>query len=266
VTTLAARSVRYAYEVGRPVVDGVDLCSEAGAVHGIVGPNGSGKSTLLALLGGLRSPDEGEVVLDGRALTGLRRIEVARQVALVPQDTSVAFPFTAAEMVLLGRTPHHDRPWFDSSADLDAAEAAMRATGVLDLAARPFLDLSGGERQRVILARAFCQQPSVLLLDEPTSHLDLAHRIGLLELLRRRALDDGLAVVVVLHDLNLAARLCDELTLLCAGRAVASGKPQDVLTEDRVEAVFGVHTHRGTVPGTDTPFLIATSLAKPPQG
>ena len=258
---LTLAGVRFAYGSGPPVVRDVDLSVAPGTVHGLVGPNGSGKSTLLRLMAGLVEPDSGEVALDGRPLGRLPRREVAGCVALVPQNSALAFPFTVAELVLLGRTPHHGRPWFDSARDLATARAAMEATDVLALADRPFQTLSGGERQRVVIARALCQEPSVLLLDEPTAHLDLRHQVRLLGLVRRRSEAQGLTSVVVLHDLNLAGLGCDVVTVLRAGAMVASGAPGAVLTVDLVGEVFGVRAHRGEVPGSAAPWFVPVGVA-----
>jgi len=260
VSPCTLTGVCFSYGSGPVVLSDVDLEVVPGRVHGIVGPNGSGKSTLLKLLAGLLSPQAGEVLLEGRPLATLGRREVARRVALVPQATELAFPFTVSELVLLGRTPHHDRPWSDSAADVAAARAALEAVGVLALAARPVASLSGGERQRVVVARALCQEPSLLLADEPTAHLDLRHQVLLLDLLAERADEGGLTSVVVLHDLNLASGWCHRVTLLGAGRIVATGPPSEVLTPERVAEVYGVEVESGTRPGREARWYVPRGL------
>ena len=260
VPACAARGVGYAYPGGGPVLDGIDLEVAPGALHALVGPNGSGKSTLLRLLAGLARPRTGRIELAGRPLAALGRAEVARRVALVPERLEPAFPLSVSEVVLLGRTPHRDRPWFDSAGDLAAARSALEATGSLEIAARPFSALSSGERQRVVLARAFCQDPSLLLLDEPTAHLDLRHQVALLDLLAARTAS-GLTCLAVLHDLNLAARCAAAVTLLQGGQVVATGPPVEVLTPDRLREVFGVEVAHGRLPGSGAPWFVPVGVA-----
>ena len=255
--------VRFSYSGAEPVLDGIDLDVHRGTLHVLAGPNGSGKSTLLRLLAGLLEPRAGRIELSGRPVSALGRRAVAREVALVPQSVELAFPFTVAEYVLLGRTPHHARPWFDSAGDVRAARTALEATGVLPLSRRPYGSLSGGERQRVVVARALCQEPALLLLDEPTAHLDLRHQVALLDLLALRVRRDGLTCVVVTHDLNLAARCCDTVTLLRTGEIAASGSPAEVLTPSRLRTVFGVEVAHGSLPGSDVPWFVAVGLDEP---
>jgi iron complex transport system ATP-binding protein len=233
-------SVSFAYPGGPPVLRAVDLVVERGTTHGLLGPNGSGKSTLLRLIAGLLRPTAGHVDLEGTAPADARRSELALRVAMVPQSAPATFPYTVLEMVLLGRTPHHSTPWFDSAADLEAARGAMETTSVLDLAERPFTSLSGGERQRVIIARALCQAPRLLLLDEPTAHLDLRHQAMLHRLLPEMAETS----VAALHDLGLAAASCDRVSLLSEGRIAATGSPAEVLSPARLKAVYGVEVER----------------------
>ncbi|MDQ1077830.1 ABC transporter ATP-binding protein [Pseudoroseomonas cervicalis] len=221
---------------GTLILDGVTLSALPGRVLGLLGPNGSGKSSLLRLLAGLRRPQSGEVRLDGRPMAGLRRAAIARRVALVEQHAETEAPVTVEEVVRLGRTPHRSAfaPW--GAADQAAVEAALRQTGLLGLRSQRWQTLSGGERQRAQIARALAQQPEELLLDEPTNHLDIRHQLEILGLVRRL----GLTSIMALHDLNLAALYCDALALLQAGRVVAAGPPEAVLTPQRIEAVYGV--------------------------
>jgi len=211
----------------------------AGEILGVVGPNSAGKTTLIRLLSKVVAPLRGEIRLRGQPLAGLSRAEVARDVAVVPQMTPDALPVTVAEAVLLGRYPHGSGRFFESPADRAVSREAMAATGVLDLASVPVARLSGGERQRVVLARALCQEPQLLVLDEPTTHLDFRHQgelVGLVRRLQRRA---GLTALIVSHDLNLAAEVADRILLLNDGRIERLGPPDAVLEEATLSRVYG---------------------------
>lgn len=233
-----ARNVTVRYGT-REAVSGVDLTVEPGAILGIIGPNGSGKSTLVRALGGIRAPDGGEVLLDGQGLYAVGRRERGRAIALVPQETHVSFPLTVRELVLLGRSPHTGAFGWETARDLDVAQRAMERTDVAALADRPIDELSGGERQRAVLARALAQEPQVLLLDEPTTYLDLRHTVLLLDLVRTLCKEESLTVVLVLHDLNLAGMYCERLALLSEGRLHVYGTPADVLVYQDLCAVYG---------------------------
>jgi len=245
VWPIEAVSVCFAYD-GLTVLRDVSLHAAAGEIVGVIGPNGAGKSTLLRLLGGVLRPDSGEVRVGGRRLEELGRDEIGRRIAAVPQDTVIEFPFSVTEIVLMGRAPYARGFGFESAADLEIAGAAMQRTGVTDLATREVHELSGGERQRVVLARALAQQSEVLLLDEPTAYLDLRHEMEIFALLREIA-RQGRAIVIVLHDLTLAAACCDRLVLLSGGTVFASGAPAEVLTEAAIAQVYriGVTVERG---------------------
>jgi iron complex transport system ATP-binding protein len=228
VAAVEARDLRFAY--GRaPVVDEVGLEVAVGEAVGIIGPNGSGKSTLLRLLSGALRPHAGDVRILGRPLSDYSRVELARLVAVVPQETSIEFPFSVTEVVLMGRAPHLPGFAFEGDRDMDVARAAMERTGVLDLADRCIHELSGGERQRVVLARALAQEAQLLLLDEPAAFLDLRHEVEIYDLLRD-VQQEGRTIVTVLHDLNLAAMYCDRLALMKHGRIVRLGSPAEVIT------------------------------------
>lgn len=239
-----------------------------GEVFGIIGPNGSGKSSLLKVLGRILQPAAGGLELFGRDLRGMRQDAVARAVALVPQDTLQVFPFTIAEVVLMGRFPHHQARWslgalgWETEEDLRLAKAAMADLDIAHLAHRSIGDVSGGERQRAIIARALTQQPRVLLLDEPTAFLDLNHQIEICRTLRRLNETRGLTVVLVSHDLNLASQYCDRLMLLKEGRPFRIGTPDEIIRPDILQAVYGcavlIDRHpasglpRVTLPGRET--------------
>jgi iron complex transport system ATP-binding protein len=218
---------------------GVSFAIEAGEVFGVIGPNSAGKTTLLRLLTRVVAPGAGEVRLDGRPLRHLAHAELARQVAVVPQDAPRPFPFSVEQLVLMGRYPHAPGRFFESEEDRAQARSAMVATGVLELAALPLEQLSGGERQRAMLARALAQQPRLLVLDEPTAHLDLRYQAETAALLQRVNGERGMTVLLVSHDLNLAAEVCDRVLLLGGGRVARVGAPAEVLRQDVLETVFG---------------------------
>ncbi len=243
--------LRFAYghpEAGRSVngwvLDGLTFEVRPGEILGVLGPNGSGKSSLLKILAKVLRHQEGSVKLFGHELIGMPQQDVARAVALVPQESQIAFPFSITEMVLMGRFPHHRRNiglsglGWEGPEDIRVAEAAMRETDVLHLAHRSITDVSGGERQRAVIARALTQEPKVLLLDEPTAFLDLHHQLDVCSILRRLNEARGLTVVLVSHDLNLAGQYCDRLLLLDRGRIVRLGPPEEVMTPEVLEEVY----------------------------
>jgi iron complex transport system ATP-binding protein len=252
---LRAREVTFAYN-GPPVVNGVSLELVPGKLIGAIGPNGAGKSTLVRLLSGLLRPQAGEITLDGRPLTAWRRRELAQRIAVVPQSPVLPETFTAAEVVLLGRTPHLGLLGSEKARDWEIARQAMERVQVWHLANRLIGTLSGGERQRVVVARALAQEPSILLLDEPTTHMDVNHQLGLIVLVRHLAAEYGLAVLAVLHDLNLASQYCDELLLLAEGRVVARGRPSEVITEELISKAYHADVLVLTHPQTGRPIVV----------
>lgn len=233
---------------GRGVLSGVNFCLEPGTITALLGPNGSGKSTLLKTLAATLPPIEGRINLFGAPIATFPARELARRVAYVPQEEEPQYAFTVAEAVIMGRLPHADSV-FDSPEDLDAATDAMRRAGCAELAARSVLELSGGELQRVLVARALAQAPALLLLDEPTSHLDVCHALELVRMLRELAAD-GLTVLAAIHDLNLASRLADRALLLGGGSLRANAQTADVLNSPELDAVFGVRFMRLDVEGS----------------
>lgn len=232
---LEARGLRHAFGA-RTVLDGVDIAVADGEMVGLVGPNGCGKTTLLRILHRALVPDAGTVALAGRDLAAYSGRERARLVAVMAQEAGGEVALSAADVVLLGRVPHRSAFRATTDADLRAATAALEASGALHLARREFSLLSGGEKQRVLLARALAQEPQVLLMDEPTNHLDIGAQQQVLGTVRARSL----ATIVVLHDLNLAARYCDRVILLDRGRVQAAGSPEQVLGERLVGDTYGV--------------------------
>ena len=245
----------------REVLRGVDLELVPGQVLALAGANGAGKTTLLRVASGILQAERGEVRVLGDPLTRLSPRELARRLAVVPQDVGIPFPFRAGEVVLMGRSPHVRRIGLDATPDLEIARAAMQKLGILDLADRSMLELSGGERQLVVAARAFAQQPRVLLLDEPTAHLDLRRRIELLARVRDFAAAGGSALVIS-HDLDLAARVCDRLALLAAGVVLAVGPPAEVMQPRWIREAFGIEAQ--IVMGPDAQPLLIPQLPSAP--
>jgi iron complex transport system ATP-binding protein len=231
--------LRFAYGE-TPVLNGVSTEIRFGDFVALVGPNGAGKSTLLKILAGLNRSYSGSVLFDGEPLSKMASGGLARRVAFVPQETHVAFPFTVSQMVLMGRAPHRSAGMFDSGIDLDRAENVMRLTETLSMAKKPFTHLSGGERQRVVLASALAQDPEVLLLDEPTVYLDLKHQIHFYDIVERLSVEQGMTIVSVTHDVNLAARYARRMMTMRAGLIAADGAPELVLTPEHLHEIFEV--------------------------
>lgn len=259
-TRLAAEAINIRYAPDSPpVLTQFSLDVRPGVFLGIVGPNGSGKSTLVRALSRALRPASGAVLLDGRDLyAGLSAREAARAIGVVPQETAVSLDFTVREVVRMGRAPHLPRRPFASETAQDEriVDGAMRDARVESLADRAVPTLSGGERQRVLFARALAQQPDVILLDEPTAHLDLRHQTEALTLARALAHGGGKAVLAVLHDVNLASAYCDELVLLDAGRIVAQGTPEEVVTAENLQEVYGARVWVRRHPASGRPLVL----------
>ena len=241
---VAATDVAFAYRASdgtsRRVLSSVTLDVAAGEFVALVGTNGAGKTTLLRLLAGTLPPAAGRITLGGRSIATMSRIDAARRVAYLPQSLELPDGFRVSELVEMGRAPHAQRLFGVTDGDRLAVERALRAAGASELAGRYPGELSGGERQRVLVAMALAQEPQLLLLDEPTLHLDLAHQLALLESVSRLQPARELAVVAVFHDLNLAASFAPRVAVLAEGRIAADGRPEEVLTPALVEEVFGV--------------------------
>lgn len=245
---------------GRAILRDLSLSISAGEVVGVAGANGAGKTTLFRAASRVAPLKHGSIRLESDEMANLPRRELAQRLAVVPQDVGLAFPFRVGEVVLMGRAPHIGGLGFESPADVRLAERALEALGISALADRSMLELSGGERQLVLVARALAQQPRVLLLDEPTAHLDLRHRTEVFSQVRAFALAGGAALAVT-HDLSLAARVCDRIALLREGRLVAIGTPREVLVPQRLNEVFGVDAAVFEAP--DGLPLVVPSAAKP---
>jgi iron complex transport system ATP-binding protein len=222
----------------RPIFSGLSLSLEGGEILGLIGPNSSGKTTLLKLMDGLLRPQRGAISLEEKSLNRIPRPQVARTIAVVPQAMEVPFSFTVGEIVLMGRAPYLSRFGWEKQKDLEVAREAMALTGVAGLENRTFWELSQGEKQRVLIARALAQEPRVMLLDEPTSHLDINHQVEINELIRRLNLQRGLTVLHISHDLNLAAEYCHRIVLLHQGSVFSAGIPSEVITEENIRRVY----------------------------
>jgi len=242
-----------------PVLREVSLSAERGRFVGVVGPNGSGKTTLVRALSRVLPPLDGRVLLDGIDIYEMRAAAVARRLAVVSQDNAVYFEFSVREVVLMGRAPYLSRFGIERPRDYDIAGECMELTHTTLLADRPITALSGGERQRCMIARALAQRPDVLLLDEPTAHLDINHQIEILDLTRSLTAERGLATVVVMHDLNLASQYCDHLVMLARGRVFAAGTPAEVVTEERIRAAYGTDVQVRRHPATGRPYVTLLS-------
>lgn len=252
---LSARDLCFGYE-GRPVLHKVSLDLVPGRLTGVIGPNGAGKSTLVRLLSGLLAPQAGEVTLDGRPIARWKRRELAQRLAVVPQAPNLPETFSAGEVVLLGRTPYLRLLASESAHDRAVAREAMERTETWPLAQRLIGTLSGGERQRVVVARALAQEAPILLLDEPTTHLDVNHQLGLIVLVRHLVAHFNLAALIILHDLNLASVYCDDLILLAGGEVAARGRPQEVLTQAQISRAYRADVLVMSHPQTGRPIIV----------
>ncbi|MGW7415588.1 ABC transporter ATP-binding protein [Streptomyces sp. NPDC054863] len=237
---------------GRHLVDSVDIEARPGETVGLVGPNGSGKTTLLRCVYGTLAPTHGRALLDGEDLHAMGAKKRAQRLATVPQDGQAVFELSVREVVAMGRSPHKKFWEADTAADAVLVRNALERVQIADLEGRPFPSLSGGERQRALVARALVQEPALVVLDEPTNHLDIRHQLEVLSLIR----DLGTTNLLALHDLNLAAYYCDRLYVLNAGRIVADGTPEEVLTPDLLKQVYGVNAEVSMHPTTGAPTVV----------
>ncbi len=254
---LTAEKIHAGYK-GRRVLRGVGFSADRGQMIGVVGPNGAGKTTLLRALTGVISLQSGRVLLHGRDIRRWSRQLMARHVAVVPQMGDILFDFTVRDIVSMGRLAHQSIWSGETGADREAIDQALEVMGVTGFQDRSFWELSGGEQRRVIMARALAQSPEVLLLDEPTSHLDLGHQRIVMEYARGLA-RKGMAVVAVLHDLNTAALYCDHLVILFRGQVFAQGAPHSVLNGDIIERVYGVSVEVVQHPQCSAPQVLISS-------
>lgn len=254
-TALHVKDVSVGYGE-RTVLDTLNVDIKRGAVTSIVGPNGCGKSTLLRTMSRLLNPTKGEIVLDGKSIHDIPTRKLATQLGLLPQTPIAPDGIVVADLVGRGRTPHQGILGRWSQQDYDIVAEALETTGISDLAERSIDELSGGQRQRVWIAMALAQRTDTLLLDEPTTYLDVKHQLDVLDLLTELNRDRGTTIVMVLHDLNLAARYSDELVAVSSGKVFAHGHPREVITKENVKSVFGIDSVIITDPVSDQPAVM----------
>ncbi|MCS7464692.1 ABC transporter ATP-binding protein [Paenibacillus doosanensis] len=259
MSVLAARSLRLSYE-GKTVIDKLDLAFTEGRIHAVIGPNGCGKSTLLKALARQLKPDDGAVLLDGKQLYRMGGKAAARQLGLLAQTQESAAEWTVQQLAAFGRYPHRTFMQGETDEDREIVEWAIDAAGMRPLAHRPLGQLSGGERQRAWIAMALAQRPRVLLLDEPTTFLDIRHQIEIMELVRQMNRTLPITVVMVLHDMHHAARYSDELIVMSAGKIYAQGSPAEVLTPRMLGDVFGVDASVIADVETGKPLIVTRGL------
>ncbi len=236
---LTVKDICFSYRE-KPVLENIDLEVRKGEIIGILGPNGCGKTTLLKLLNRNLHPRSGRILMEGKDLEDLSKRRIARHIAVVPQSNEIRFAFSVRDIVSMGRMPFLDRFQGESSEDMRIVEEAMEKTNIADFADRLINTMSGGERQRVIIARALAQRPEVILLDEPTLHLDINHQFEVLDLVKRLSKEEGLTVIIVSHDLPMVVKYCDRMVLIHDHRVHALGTPEEVLTTENMRTVFNI--------------------------
>ncbi len=244
------------------VLEDVSLSVKGGDFLGILGPNGSGKTTLLKSISRILKPQKGTILLNEADIYSLKSVDVAKQLAVVPQDTSIGFNFAALDIVLMGRNPHMKRFQMESEKDMAVARKVMKLTNIWHLAERPINELSGGEKQRVIIARALAQEPKILLLDEPLTHLDIVNQLEIMDLVKDLCVKEKLVVLAVFHDFNLAARYCESAILLKEGKIFSAGSLTEVLTSENIKSVFNVDAIVTKHLVTNSVFVIPLSPQK----
>ena len=254
--------VRFTYGTDWVLKD-LSFRTNEGEFLGIIGPNGSGKTTLLRIIDGILMPKQGSVLINDRNLRKLKRYDIAKLIAVVPQDSPVIFSFTVQEIVLMGRAPHLGRLRFEGQTDFEIVRKAMEMTDILPFADRNINELSGGERQRVLIARALAQQPQIILLDESTAFLDIRHQIAFFNLIKDLNKKEGLTVIAVTHDMNLTSLFCDRVMLLHQGNIHCIGTPEQVITEFNIKEVYETDVLVDKNPQTRLPrvTLVAPGLS-----
>ena len=259
-SSIAANRISFQYKNEAFGLRNVSVEVQKGQLCSIIGPNGGGKTTLLRNLARqIGTREKNEILLNGRALNGYGQRELAKNMAVVNQNNSIPFEFSVEDIVLMGRTPYLTRFAPESKHDRKVAGEAMQKTGVTHLRGKTVTQISGGELQRVIIARALAQQTGVILLDEPISQLDMNHQVRIMELLRALCREEGVAVVVVLHDLNIAAQYSDKLMLVKDGEMLAADAPEAVITKGNMRMAYGIEAEIIRNPQTDKPFIIHVS-------
>lgn len=253
------KEVTFSYN-GRKVIDSLSLKINAGEMVGLIGPNGAGKSTLLRLLSKILSPEKGAVYFQNRRMDHISTKELAREMAVLPSETFIAYDFSVLEIVKMGRAPHLSFWSEGDERDLSIVQSALQAVGIEHLAERNIHSLSSGERQMAFLAQALAQEPRAILLDEPTVHLDLPHQLAIFSLLKKWNQEKELTIVLVSHDLNLASQFCGRIVLLHGGKIIKDGVPEEVVTKENLKEVYGVELTVMANPHSGLPTLFFTSL------
>ena len=253
-----AESIRFKYD-GDWVLKNLSFETREGEFLGIIGPNGSGKTTLLKIIDGIFIPQQGSTSINGTNIGKIKRYDIAKIIAVVPQDSPMIFSFTVQEVVLMGRAPHLGRLRFEGKTDFEIVHKAMEMTDILPFAARSINELSGGERQRVLIARALAQQPQIILLDESTAFLDIKHQIAFFDLIKNLNKEEGLTVITVTHDINLASLFCDRVMLLNEGFIHRIGTPGEVITESNIKEVYETDVLVDKIPLTGQPRVTLLS-------
>lgn len=236
---LQVQNLKFGYKRDLVLKD-ISFNIEKGQFISIIGPNGSGKSTILKLLNNLYSPKKGNIFIEGKNIYGYKKRDLAQKIALVPQDTFLDYEFTVEDVVLMGRHPYKKRFQKEDENDFKIVEEALKMTNTLHLKDKLITEISGGERQRVVIARALAQNPSIILLDEPTSHLDINHQIEILNLLKRLNQEKSTTIVIVIHDINIASRYSDEIIMINEGKIVGIGRPEEVITKKNIEETYNL--------------------------
>lgn len=257
---MRVEGLSFGYDL-KKILEHIEMSIRKGSFLCLVGPNGSGKSTLLKLITGLLKPEEGVVYLEDRNINRIKSREMAKLVSFVPQNTALEFDFKVADVVLMGRYPYINKLRGETGEDTAKAEMAMEYTNTLHLRDRSFMELSGGERQRVILAQALAQEPEILILDEPVSHLDLQHQVEILNMIKKMCIDSKLTAVTVLHDLNMASAYGDYIVMLKDGRIRFQGTPAETLTVSNIKEIFNTDVYISVSPVGNKPYIYA--LTKP---
>lgn len=256
-----AEKVKFRYD-GAWVLRNLSFAIEEGEFLGIIGPNGSGKTTLLKIIDGLLMPQGGRVRINGKDVRAMKRRDIAKQVAVVPQDTPMIFPFTVEEVVMMGRAPHLGRLRFEGKTDFEVTQKAMKRVDILPFASRSINELSGGERQRVLIGRALAQEPRIILLDESTAFLDIKHQVTFFDLIKDLNREEAMTVIAVTHDINLASLYSDRVMILKEGSINRIGSPTTVITESAIKEVYETEVLVDQNPVTKLPRV--TLLASGP--
>jgi iron complex transport system ATP-binding protein len=234
---LKVNNIEFGYN-STPVLENISMDLDRSEVLGIVGPNGAGKSTLIRCIDRILTPRGGIILLDGNNISKMTRMEIAKEMGYVPQTTTRVFPATVFDTVLMGRRPHLG--WKSSEEDIDKVLEVLELLGIMKFAMRDFNEISGGQQQKVLIARALAQEADILLLDEPTSNLDIRHQLEVMDIMKGIVKKKGISVIVAIHDLNLASRYTDRLLMMNGGRIFAAGNPESVLTVENIRCAYGV--------------------------